>query len=124
MFFYKPQAVPIQLEPRIAAAPTLPQTAPPDSPLAARGRSSVQCSKLILIWLAAAKDWGMSHYPRVMLTVTSEGVSLAKWRQERPAQQAGEALGAHKRRPHDWSREPPSLALATSAQIFSTGNNK
>lgn len=36
----------------------------------------------------------MSHYPRVMLTVT--GVSLAKGRQERPAQQAGEALGAHK----------------------------
>ena len=42
----------------------------------------MQCSKLILIWLAAARGltWGVSHHPRVMLTVT--GVSLAKGKQE------------------------------------------
>lgn len=40
----------------------------------------------------------MSHHPRVMLTVT--GGSLAKGRQERPAQQAGElAFGRKGRRP-------------------------
>lgn len=39
-------------------------------------------------------DWGVSHHPRVMLTLT--GVVPAKGKQERPAQQGGDALSTQK----------------------------
>lgn len=54
-------------------------------------------------------DWGVSHHPRVMLTLT--GVARAKGRQERPAQQGGDALGPQKRWPQQLVPKSPVPGL-------------
>lgn len=61
-------------------------------------------------------DWGVSHHPRVMLTLT--GVAPAKGRQERPASKGEMLLVLRKAGHNSWSPNLQSLAFATSTQII------